>query len=78
MRHTVSRAIVLMLLLRVFRFLELIDSFWIALIGAAGYGVYSLFRRAENKFLGGTKTDYIDSPDTNMSWEEYDRKYLHR
>jgi len=52
--------------------------FWIGLIGAAGYGVYSLFKRAENKFLGGGKTDYIDSPDTNMSWEEYDRKYLHR
>jgi hypothetical protein len=43
--------------------------FWIGLIGAAGYGVYSLFKRAEN---------YIDSPDTNMSWEEYDRKYLER
>jgi len=40
--------------------------------------VYSLFKRAENRFLGGSKTDYIDSPDTNMSWEEYDRKYLER
>jgi hypothetical protein len=52
--------------------------FWLALIGAAGYGVYNLFKRAENKLLGGSKTGYIDSPDTNMSWEEYDQKYLHK
>ena len=52
--------------------------FWIGLIGAAGYGVYKLFQKAEGKLLGRSTTDYIDSPDTNMSWEEYDRKYLHK
>jgi len=54
-------------------------GFWIGLFAAAGYGVYRLFRRAENKYLeGGSTAGYIDIPDTNMSWEEYDRKYLHK
>ncbi|MEP7076935.1 MAG: hypothetical protein ABI878_14095 [Acidobacteriota bacterium] len=52
-------------------------GFWVALFGAAGYGVYKLFRKAETKYVGdGASTGYLDVPDTNMSWEEYDRKYL--
>jgi hypothetical protein len=51
--------------------------FWLALIGVAGYGAYKLFKKAEQKLVGdGAATGYIDAPDTNMSWEEYDRKYL--
>jgi hypothetical protein len=53
--------------------------FWVALLGAAGYGAYKLFKKAENKLVGdGASTTYLDVPDTNMSWEEYDRKYLHK
>ena len=47
------------------------------LLAAVGYGGYKLFKRAENKYVtGGATTGYIEDRDFNLSWEEYDRKYL--
>ena len=52
-------------------------GFWIGLLAAAGYGGYKLFKKAENKYVGsGAAGGYIEDRDFNMSWEEYDRKYL--
>lgn len=52
-------------------------GFWIGLLAAAGYGGYKLFKKAETKYVGsGPANDLIDSRDYNMSWEEYERKYL--
>ncbi|MGH9819095.1 MAG: hypothetical protein ACRD43_02905 [Pyrinomonadaceae bacterium] len=54
-------------------------AFWIGLIAAGGYGVYRLFRKAETKYLGsGSAGGYIEDRETNLSWEDYDRKYLHK
>lgn len=53
--------------------------FWIGLLGAAGYGVYKLFKKAEDKYIGGgSAKGYMDSHDYDMSWDEYERKYLHK
>ncbi len=53
--------------------------FWIGVIGAIGYGGYKLFKRAENKYVGGGTVGEIgDTRDFDMSWEEYDKKYLHK
>jgi hypothetical protein len=50
---------------------------WIGLLAAVGYGGYKLFKKAENKYVGdGPATGYIEDRDFNLSWEEYDRKYL--
>ena len=52
-------------------------GFWIGLLAAVGYGGYKLFKKAENKYVGGGSTaGYIDDRDFNLDWEEYDRKYL--
>ncbi len=52
-------------------------AFWIGALAAVGYGGYKLFKKAEDKYVGpGSSTGYIDDRDFNMSWEEYDRKYL--
>ena len=52
-------------------------AFWIGLIGAAGYGGYKLFLKAESKALGGGAVNGIgESRDFDMSWDEYERKYL--
>lgn len=54
-------------------------GFWIGLIAAAGYGGYTLFKKAENKYVGpGTRAGEIDARDYNMSWEDYERKYLNK
>lgn len=46
-------------------------------LGAIGYGGYKLFRKAENKYVGaGTAGGYIEDRDFNLSWEDYDKKYL--
>ena len=51
--------------------------FWIGIIGAAGYGGYKLFKKAESKALGGGSVNGIgEARDFDMSWEEYERKYL--
>ena len=52
-------------------------GFWVALIAAAGYGGYRLFLKAERKALEGEKHSGLGSGyDINMSWDEYERKYL--
>jgi hypothetical protein len=51
----------------------------IAIVGAIGYGGYRLFKKAENKYVGpGTARDSLDSRDYDMTWDEYERKYLHK
>jgi hypothetical protein len=53
--------------------------FWIGVLGAIGYGGYRLFRKIEDKALGSGSARGIDSgADIPMSWDEYDRKYLHK
>jgi hypothetical protein len=50
---------------------------WIGIIAGLGIGGYRLFRKMEDKALGaGSAHDLTGGFDTNMSWEEYDRKYL--
>ena len=52
-------------------------GFWIAVIAAVGYGGYKLFKKAETKALESEKYSGIGSSyDINMSWDEYERKYL--
>lgn len=48
------------------------------IIGAVGYGAYSLFKKAEARALGGDRHSGIGTGDINMSWDEYDKKYLHK
>jgi len=51
----------------------------IAIVGAVGYGGYRLFRKAEDRYVGpGAARDSLDSRDYDMSWDEYERKYLHK
>ena len=51
----------------------------IGVLAAVGYTGYSLFKKAENKFVGpGTGAGQIDARDYNMSWEDYERKYLNK
>lgn len=53
--------------------------FWIGLLGAIGYGGYKLFRKIEDKALGADPQAGIGSgTDINMSWDEYERKYLRK
>lgn len=48
------------------------------IIAALGYGGYKLFKKAEAKALGYNSPTGIDVGDINMSWDEYDKKYLHK
>ncbi|MGI8812442.1 MAG: hypothetical protein ACR2IH_07930 [Pyrinomonadaceae bacterium] len=51
----------------------------IGVLAAVSYSGYSLFIKAENKFVGpGTGAGQIDARDYNMSWEDYERKYLNK
>lgn len=52
--------------------------FWIGLLGLIGYGGYRLFRKMEDKALGSGSHTGIGTGDINMSWDEYDKKYLHK
>ena len=53
--------------------------FWVGLIALVGYGGYRLFRKIEDKALGaGPATGIGGGTDINMSWDEYDKKYLHK
>ncbi|MFM9904174.1 MAG: hypothetical protein ACKVQJ_06330 [Pyrinomonadaceae bacterium] len=47
-------------------------------IGAIGYGGYKLFKKAEAKALGYESPTSIGTNDINMSWDEYDKKYLRK
>jgi len=51
-----------------------------AIVGAIGYGGYKLFRKIEDKALGGADPNagLGSGADINMSWDEYDKKYLHK
>ncbi len=54
-------------------------GFFIGTLAAAGYGGYKLFKKAENKYVGpGTSAGQIDARDYDMSWEDYERKYLNK
>jgi hypothetical protein len=48
------------------------------LLGAIGYTGYKLFKKAEAKALGSDPYSGIGTGDINMSWDEYDKKYLHK
>lgn len=51
----------------------------LALVGGAVYGGYRLFKKAEDRYVGsGPATGEIDGRDFNMSWDEYEKKYLHK
>ena len=51
----------------------------IGLLAAVGYGGYKMFRKAEDKYVGaGSAAGQIDARDYNMSWEDYERKYLNK
>ncbi len=70
-----------MLLLWVLGFLSslLWCAFWIGILGAIGYGGYRLFIKAEQKYIdGGSTAGSINARDFDMSWDEYDKKYLHK
>ena len=70
-----------MLLLWVLGFLSSIIYyvFWIGLFGVFAYGGYRLFNRAEAKVLGNDPPTGIGAgADIPMSWDEYDKKYLHK
>jgi hypothetical protein len=48
------------------------------IIGGLAYGGYRLFTAAERKALGSDPYSGLGSGDINMSWDEYDKKYLHK
>jgi hypothetical protein len=48
------------------------------IIGALGYGGYKLFRKAEARALRSDTHAGLSGMDVNMSWDEYDKKYLHK
>ena len=51
----------------------------IGFIGTLGYAGYKLFRKIEDKALGaGSNTGIGAGTDINMSWDEYERKYLRK
>ncbi|MGD9563317.1 MAG: hypothetical protein AB7F88_14440 [Pyrinomonadaceae bacterium] len=45
-------------------------------IAAIGYSGYKLFRKAEDKYVGPGRTDYLETRDYDSSWDEYKQKYL--
>ena len=52
-------------------------GFWIGLLAAVGYGGYKLFQKVERKALAAEKHSGLGSSyDVNLSWDEYERKYL--
>lgn len=54
-------------------------GFWIAVLAGVGYGGYRLFRKAEDKYVGaGSARGELDDRDFNLSWDEYEKKYLHK
>ncbi len=53
--------------------------FWIGLIATVAYGGYKMFRKIEDKALGADPHAGLGSGvDINMSWDEYERKYLQK
>ena len=52
--------------------------FWIGVLAAIGYGGYKLFLKAEAKALGAERRAGLNPADIQMSWDEYDKKYLRK
>lgn len=50
----------------------------IALVGGVMYGGYRLFKRAEDKYVGAGSAKGELERDYQMSWDEYEKKYLHK
>lgn len=50
----------------------------LAIVGGVAIGGYKLFRKVEDKALGSDTYGNLDSADIQMSWDEYDKKYLHK
>lgn len=50
--------------------------FWLAVIGGVIYGAYRLFGGGRKGLGSGNPHDLEAGRDFNMSWEEYERKYL--
>ena len=49
------------------------------IIGAIGFGGWRVFRKLEDKALGtSARNDLGTGVDINMSWDEYERKYLNK
>ena len=49
------------------------------IIGAIGFGGWRMFRKLEDKALGtSARNDLGTGVDINMSWDEYERKYLNK
>lgn len=54
-------------------------AFWIGLLGLVAYGGYRLFLAVERRALGSDPHAGLGSgTDIKMSWDEYDKKYLHK
>ena len=51
-------------------------AFWLAVVGAIGYGGYRLLTMGRRKEIDNSAFSEIESRDYSLSWEEYDRKYL--
>jgi hypothetical protein len=52
--------------------------FWIALLGGAAFFAYRLFVAVEKALLGDDARGSISSGDIKMSWDDEERKYLHK
>lgn len=52
--------------------------FWIALLGGTAYFAYRLFVAVENALLGDDARGSISSGDIKMTWDDEERKYLHK
>jgi hypothetical protein len=52
--------------------------FWIGLLGGIAYGGYRLFKKIEQKALGSDPHAGLGRGDIQMSWDEYDKKYLRK
>jgi len=53
--------------------------FWIGILGGLAYGGYRLFKKVEAKALGSDPhTGLGRGTEIPMSWDEYDKKYLHK
>ena len=51
---------------------------WIGILGGIAYGGYRLFVQAESRALGNDPYSGLGTGDINMSWDEYDRKYINK